>query len=93
MAVHEQRGRIGAGVAPFTDHDGMPRRGLDGGGEADPRERVSHELRRLGTVGFVLGPRTDARDAKEGEQFVLRTRIVGAAPGGEISGNRGSGHA
>ena len=92
VSIHEQRGRIGAGVAPFTDHDGMPRRGLDGGSETDPRECIGHELGRRGAIGFVLGARADAGNAQKRKQFVLRTRLVGGAPGGEIGGDRGSGH-
>ena len=92
VSVDQQRGRLGASVAPFTDHDGMSRRGLDRGGEPDSGERVGDELRRRGAVGCVLGARAHAGNAQKREQFLLRARIVGGAPGGEIGGTRGSSH-
>ena len=92
MSVHQERGRIGAGAAPFTDHHGMARRGFDGGREPDAREGISYELRRRRAISRVLGAGAHTRNTQEREQFVLRARFVGAAPGSEIGGDRGSGH-
>ena len=92
VSVHEQRGRIGTGPAPFPDHDGVSRRRFDARREADTREGVGNKLCRGSAIGVVLGACADAWNAQEGKQLVLRARIIGTAPGGEISGNRGSSH-
>ena len=84
MPVDEHGRRAGRRLAPFGEHDGVPRRGHHLGPETDARERRVKPRGGTRRVGVVFGARAHARDAQEGEELVHSALRVRGEPAVEV---------